>query len=746
MNLLLQLLLVCLSLAVLIARAQVYLPLNNDEVVDHPIVDVQLGVPPQTLHLALALDHQSVSTLCDASLEFVLFEPSQTFRHRSRSYETIVPQLAGQDIAEVAGTRFWATIGFDPMAGTRFSALFPTLSPAVDGVFCLGLEQDIRSPLIWSALLADRHGVRLVYEEQQQQDQQQQHSQQFRVEEFGRTLEMVDHDKYGWMGCLDAVQVSIGTTRIKDDNTYRLCLLPHASTLSYLPQHLYDQYWRQVALSNGNDDQTSSLIYESTSMSTLQWPILKLASADGTLVLNLGGPQVLPLMEGIKSLDLSTGIPRPSAPSGGSGGTSSSGDVLKVLSHRQSNETSLILLAGHALWSSTQMLITWDDTAAIPVQLAARARSHERLLTSWQALLVLLIVFLYIRWKMLRQRFDALLFDDAAERAYDYTIHYRFRLQSGAENLIWPWLVPLWLAPLVYLTRSRNLTITALDSQGLATFEIFAAILGVMAYAGMVVIMILVDGRKTWQAWADLARFMRLRVFSWQAPWVQALLPPSSGNSLYSRQKKDLAIVLEQDVVWQEDSEEYKDAMRAQGIHKRQRNAVYPLYEHNLSVSLVRDVAIDYLMAASAWLFFGPLHSRIFSQPVIFVALSLFVFTTVYHFFLYLMALAWPMVASKRAFGRVRKRLQPSLLEWLCLGFLAAMVAFSCWFLVVASLRGLLEVMGSSYTATTLALSIIVVIFLATLAVIANSIADFDLQTRLFSKDADQLSTRQGRS
>jgi hypothetical protein len=695
----------------LLAHAQVYLPLSNDEVVDHPIVEVQVGVPPQTLRLALALDHGSVSPLCDASLEFVLFEPSQTFRHKSRSYQTIVPQLSGQDVAEIAGTRFWANVGFDPLAGVRFSSLFPSISPAVDGVFCLGTDTSIHSPLIWRALVADRHGVRLYYDSSATTSL---------TGSFGKTFAMIADAKYGWMGCIDSVQASIGSMRTQG---YRLCLLPHASSQSYLPQALYDQYWSQVATSSASSSSSSSSsLYASTSTSMLQWPSLRLATEDSSFSLNLGAAHILPLIDGMKSLDLTTGLPRQATTS------STGGDVLKLLSHRQSNETRLIVLAGHTLWSSTQVLLAWDESSS-RVQLFARSRDHERLLTSWQALLVLLVVFLYIRWKMLRQRFDALVFADA-ESAYDYTIHYRFKLQSGAENLIWPWLVPIWLVPLVYLTRAENAMRAAADSPALETFEAFAAVIGLMAYGGMAVIMLLIDGHKTWRAWTDLARWMRRRVFSRQAPWYQALLPAAQRTVAVTKSQHG-------EVVWR-DADDYQEELRYQGVRKRERQDVYPLYEHNLAISLLRDAAIDFLMGATVWLFFGPLHSRTLSQPIIFISLAVIVFVSAYHFFLYLMALVWPMVASKRAFGRVRKRLRPSTLEWLTLFVLGGMVCFVGWFLVVACLRSLLELLGSTYTATTLTFSLVVIVFLASLAVVSNSIADFDLQTRLFSPESEQ--------
>jgi membrane protein implicated in regulation of membrane protease activity len=656
--------------------------------------------------------------------------------------------VAGRDKVLLAGGySMLATLGFDrppetlASSSTTASASIFALSASdsggsmtalAHGLLCL---DETQGEWPWQRAILDRHGLRLFFppsdngpaaaEEMGGRDDDNYVSDEIR--DHWRLLTAPDEPMLKQLtvlaatlnqptplclGCMERIVTNVNLQGGDGDDDeaverlhrYRLCITPNLHA-SYVPYDLYRRYWGGASLYNASRKAVqgwSPLVFyqERSSVNWHHDPPQE--ETTRVLALQLNADNILPLMEGrVRVMDMDRLQTTTLAATGS--------DTLKLVAHNVDNST--ILIGGHLLWSSAIVHLNYGPrgSSSSNRKVGLVPHAHEHLLTTGEAIGLLFFAFLYARWKLGRQWFDALV-----EPRYE-EIQYGFMIRSGMENLVWPFLLPLWLLPLMTVWRLPFITHLALTQRD-ESLDLGIAIVGVLAYLTVFVIAFIIDGVRVAQAFRELARWMRVAVFTRTAPWIVALWP-----------------------LPEEDSNGHRKRRRLQG-----HAYSYPLYEHSLTVACLRDMSIDILLGIAAWLLLSPLQSRTFSMPILFVALTVLFIYVSYHLMLHGIALAWPMVLSCRQHRRVLRKLWPSLGQVLAFFALLLGTGFAAWFLVVAAMLPLLESMGSFFAASTAALVVASALFLSTIVLLTNSVADFTLQKQSSAVRRDQGEKRQG--
>ena len=498
---LLLLLLLGVALTHSAAGTRLYLPFANDEIVDYPIVRVSVGEPLKSYRLRLVF-HEAVAAACELPALVVLFNPQGTLKHRSRTFETLVPHVLGNDVIEIAGWRRWATIGFTQ---AHNSFIQPTSDPGdgYEGLLCFNSARNMQP---WLQATLDRHGVWLDTTNTTTTSSSSISSSRTAAAMPGLLNSDPEATDLG-MGAKSAIACEWVTHGGNLELLLRLCLTPDLDD-ALVPSAIFAQYFGNLTL------------YEAQHQGhPLAWPPLVFEKRNGEKI-SFSGAHIMPLVDGVEALDLMRLKTNPAALTGG--------DTLKLLPHNGDNVT--IFLGGHILWASTRLHLQWGDAATASSSPSAQisAQDTEYVLTIWQAVAFLLIALSYIWWKLLRQNFDSRI-DERTGIRYEYIV------ESNIDTVVWP-IVPLVLLPLVVIWRWPAMA-QRLDE----AFVLYFLIVGVLAYGLAVVLVFLVDFGSAATIVRSWWRYVKRRIIKHPRRWLSYLIT-GEGHEVLQKQSESLLV------------------------------------------------------------------------------------------------------------------------------------------------------------------------------------------------------------
>lgn len=664
----------------------IYIPFVSDEVVDYPTVRISMGRPERSYQLRLDLTQpdendtftaaECVSVGCldqeaariASRAAVVLYDETRTLRHRSNIYETLVPGLIGRDIAHIGGTYLPVNILFLPRPSNIPMASSETLSLSTVG--CDGYLRLSFLRNVWPLVAVDRHGVRLWTDA----DILDTNSNNLTRWDDAVVLDACESTQ---LKTASTLAVAAGypypltcsgcATAWIDGLSYPVCVVGNLD-VAFFPQTLYTSYFGRRS------------IYDMlTKVSPDEWPSLLLTTrATGglennkTMVFSVTNRAVLPIVDGAESLDLT--YLEQSAATAATGG-----DTLKLLPQTVDNVT--IILSGHLLWVSGIVMIR-APSRTTPQQTRLLVHTAEQTFTFWQAVLFIIILFCYLRWKMSTISYV----NEAQPVAHAYVE------RSGADGVIWPYAMPLWLAPLVIGWRwdaVQTLVGTQLDARVFTQ----AVVGGAIAF-GLLMIVLPTEWKllKQWSVHSQRYAARYLRQTPNQLIYTLFIDPQQITDNAGERNK-----------------------MR---------------YHRSVSVTALRDTAIEAASATMVWFFFAPLESRAFALPMMLILLTALSACTLYHLFTVAYTTIWPPITSWWRFGYVRTRVQLVRID----------VAILLGLVVASAHMGYLTLYGAliplfvQYATPMPIFSTIATLFISTIVFLTGALADMGLQSAVATK------------
>lgn len=648
----------------------VYLPFMNDEIVDYPIVRVTLGNPQRVYTLRVAFS-TSTYPLCALNPSIVLYQSQEILKKRSNTFETRIPSLLGRDFIEVTGSRYWGTIITAP-DGAFLSV--GDGDPGQEGVLCLS---SAASAWPWSQAFADRHGIWLSSDVPTA------------LHESVTPLQPVGHTSIATSLPVQSVlNAAIGcawfTQRFGANGTdqVRICAVPDVDA-TFVPNHLFQRYFGEFDLYTAERVDPRSwqpLVFEFQ-------PPGRGAPLERIFV---AGHQILPLLDGVASINIANLQASASEVAGV--------DTLKMLPHELDNTT--VLLGGHILWASTRLYIQWPSGSPMRV-IAIKAQLTEYMFTAPQAFFFILAVILHLRWKLASQTFESRVDIKSGIVCPDISV------QSEVGDLYWPLVLPLWLAPVVFIWRASSLVerIDQWDVQ-LALAATF------IVYTFLAVALLVVDGAQIVRASRIVVRGLRKRFSQKPMRWIAYVIMGEGESEAGTKEPSVLSL----------------DSVA---------------YETSLIFVCARNTAVDMLMSLTAWALLAFLESRIFSLPILFAVLCFLVLCCAYNAFIVLFITLWPIVLSRRHYGRVLRSLRSGPLEWLALGFTLLGSVISVYLLISAAMRPLFVNLSSVYGADDQTLVVVSLLLVSILFFFATLVSDTTIQAQLLDEHAKDIAAHE---
>lgn len=650
---------VILSAVLLGQSERLYIPFVNDEIVDYPIVSIQLGNPSKPYRLRVVFTSH-VASVCDSSAFVALFNAVGTLKHKSSTFETLIPKVLGRDIIEVAGWRQWVSVAFTQQPNLMLAPSDSEQGDSYEGLLCFNAASNVWP--IHQALI-NRHGIWIDTQESS-----------LLLKDHGTSLldRPASIDQAGNTSDLTlALQATLGcgwlNYRFRSQpasvKRVRLCIAPDIDD-TLVPDSIFSDYFGDAS------------IYEAQRNEPWDWAPLSFEHANSPKVaLSIYGQHIMPLNDGVYALDLLRLKTNPAAVVGG--------DTLKLLPHNGDNET--VIVGGHALWSTTLLHLSWSPSISEETRVHLYTAPVEYVLTIWQAIALLLVGLLYIRWKLSRQSLDSG-FDPKSG------IRHGYIKRSEMDDLLWPILVPLWLTPVVVLWRYQ--AIADRIHQG---HVVFLMIMVAIAYVVMVSFIIFIDGRKAGLLIKDWLVYVKKRIFNHPTWWLEYLVL-GEGRDILQKQTEILFA---------------------------------PVYETRLSYACVRDAAIDVLFGGMAWMLLAVLESHVFSLPILFASLMVLTLSLMYTLFTIVFAIFWPISLSLRIKRRLSARLQPTFGDVISLMLVMLSTIYTAYLLVSESMSPLFLAFGSPYGSGDTGLVVIAMYLLSVFAFIAASSVDVNIQNQL---------------
>lgn len=623
-----------LIVCALAAESSIYLPFVSDEVVDYPTVRIVMGKPERTYHLRLDLSDSSMNTsLRTASnAAILLYDDARTLRHRSTTYETLLPGILGRDMVQMGDTYMRANILFAVRPSAIPSASADSISLSVVG--CDGRLWLAALYELWPMVSIDRHGVRLSGLTSQDVPD---YSDRLATEQWGQALTLSACDSstlnktqqlgrsmnypYG-IECAGCVVAEI------DAAHYTTCVATNIDA-SFMPQGLYTMHM--------GTENIYTLLAGDDPIHDTNWPNLHLLLRNGdrgAMPLSLLNHVVLPIVDGSGAFDMSRLEQTAALSATGS-------DALKVLPHTVDSTT--IVLGGHVLWTLSILMKQRDVTNA---QTEVRLLSHaaEDTFTFGEAIVFLFVVLLYLRWKLAIVKIEPHYIENVTTPF--------FIVRSGSDNILWPYALPLWFLPLVIALRWS--TVQALVGIQIDPhIHMHVVVGGSVALASLLVLLPL--------EWGEITRWYR---------------------KLRQRQREQYGRRWRQ-WLWSfftDPSVAIKTA--------NERNKLD--YEQHVATTSLRDAAIEVLSVTAIWFFFAPLESRNFALPVMLALLSVLTSCVIYHFCIVLFIIVWPAVQRRyqqhKKWSRLYTRLREEIVAVVVVLALAVAVAHSGYLLVRCAL------------------------------------------------------------
>lgn len=647
---------------------RLYIPFVNDEIVDYPIVRLHLGKPEKPYRLRVIFNTK-MAPVCEMPAFVVLFSSLASLKHKSRTYETIVPQVLGRDIIEAAGWHQWVGVAFahesslwvrssdeqgDAYEGllcfTNADNVWPIKQALIDrhGIWIdTAAPTQATEPLVKTLGVAAVHAVSLLADETD-------------VDQASNTSDLAL--------ALNAA-IACGWLNYRSMPTHshihrvRLCLTPDLDD-ALVPNALFSSYFGNLS------------IYEAQKRDPKSWPPLRFESTTlPRAALVISGQNIMPLNDGVHALDLARLKTNPAAVMGG--------DTLKLIPHSVDNTT--VLIGGHALWSSAIVHLSWTSESSGAATVALYSSLVEYVLTIGHAVTFLLIGILYIRWKLSRQSLDS-------SRDATSGIRYAYVKRSEIDDLFWPILVPLWLAPLVLVWRWQ-----AIRERIHLDRVLLMVAMAVLSYIVLLITILIVERRKMVKLTREWVIYLKRRIFRHPKWWLSYLM---------LGEKQEM-------------------------LQKQTEILPAPVHETQLAYACVRDAAVDVLLSASAWALLGVLESHVFSLPILFASLSILAISSMYTSFTCLFTLLWPVSLSWRIKRRVSKRLQPSLGDVTALMLTLGAAVYIGYLLIAEGMYPLFLELGSPYGSNDGGLAAVAIQLIAAFLFITASAADVTIQSQL---------------
>jgi hypothetical protein len=700
-------------------ESSIYLSFLGDEVVDYPAVRVNIGRPEQTVKLRVIFT-PTVCPLCEAGVTIALFDSTRTLKHRSSTYETIVPTLVGRDIVNLAGVHTHLLIGFvDAHASDTIDG--------IEGYFYI-MHGDP-----WTSATIDRHGLRLTFSLSTTTDLNNDP-----IESSNNDIDKEDYVPlepipWGRETAVDALASHFNSNgasalaRVTSVQSYQskgnyTVLIAPDLDVTFVPLALFQRYFADKSFYKhgyGNSGSTNAQQQQQRQPDPTLWrpftlslvmPLMSSAlftdeSSHNSVTrpLIIEGRSILPLLEGTDAVDFDRLEHSAVALSGS--------DTIKMLPHNIDNNT--IILGGHMLWASAFLHIVFthkhhsSSVSATPHIVLLVPHQTAASFTVGHALIFLVVCLAYIRWKMSRQ-----LYDGYTEKKH--RIRFDFVVYLESDSLLWPILLPIWFAPLIVLARFDTLqqqpaTILT-DSQ-----LVRVMLTGLVSWVALVFLVATFDVLNIIKAvkssWHEFDTHIRPSPWRW---FLQTYFPTPA--------KKAPAVAVTKSKSSSEPESPVLAPWRKQ-------------FENYLSSYLMRDVLADTVLAIAAWAFFIPLESRVFALPVLFVILTVNVYNNLYHFFILFFTMGWPMVAGRKRSGRFMRRTYPRSFDVIAL-FLILLTAINNGVLLVqTTLTPLIENFSSVYGAGEESGTVVVALFVMTTLFIAMLMADMGIQTQTLRGD-----------
>lgn len=703
----------------------IYLSFLGDEVVDYPAIRLNIGRPEQTVKLRVVFT-ANVCPLCEAGVTIALFDATKTLKHRSRTYETIVPSVVGRDIVNMAGLHSRMLIGF----------VDPNPSDLVDGIEGYFF---VMHGAPWSSATVDRHGMRLAFayganfhwkSSMTILEGRGGHQNRLQTSEdadgilkqlaLGTKHVPLEYIPPGVPTAVDilvahingnnaAALASTVASRVYSDrsNNYTILVAPDLDA-SFVPLALFQRYFGDKSFYTSTEAHADPRSWEPFVIA-LRIPTTTQNSTRATTVttrkLVIEGRSVLPLLEGTNAVDFGRLEQSALAVSGS--------DKIKLLPHNIDNKT--IVLGGHALWASAFLHLTFARDVnhhGTQVETVLLVPHHTAsTFTVFQAILILALGLTYVRWKLSRQLFDSFI-----EKGH--AIRHGFVVIIESDSLLWPILIPLWLAPVVVIWRSHEL------SQQPATLiqesQVFHVLVtGLVVWVGALLLVAIFDVLNIIRAfkasWNEFSTQVLASPWQWfTRTYVQDDTPPAMKPNPVKKTTEGKGV---------DGDDEHLDP---HGLLSPWRK----LFESNLAAYLLRDVLVDTLLGVTVWVFFITLESRVFALPVLFIMLSVVVYNNLYHFFILYFTIVWPIVAAHRRAGRAMKRVQPRSVDVLILVAIGLLVINNIVIVVNTTLFPLVENFSSVYGAGDSTAFIVMALFIMTLLFTAVLMSDRSIQTQ----------------